>query len=232
MEKSTIFAFISLNDTLDQLKNIIEDLFRDSPQAMKRLFDLFYKPLCFYTMRYVQSVSVAEEIVSDVMYKIWQNRHQDFHTETFSDYLYAATRNTAINYKNKQKNAEKLLDDWAETLRDELIEETPLDAMIAEETQLKINNLIDALPEQCRKVFAMSRDDNMSYEEIAVEMGISVNTVKYHMKTALQKLRAGMGDLILLLITLLSSLYFFLMYTPTLFSFSIVLIVSHIVQLK
>jgi RNA polymerase sigma-70 factor (ECF subfamily) len=212
---------------LDQLKNLIEDLLRDSQQAMRRVFDLFYKPLCVYAARYVQSVPVAEEVVSDVMFKIWQNRHQGFRVETFSDYLYAATRNTALNYLKQMKNQQKKIsDDWADSLREELIEETPLDNMIAEETQLKINNLIDTLPEQCRNVFIMSRYDNMSYEEIAAEMDISVNTVKYHVKTALQKLRAEMSDLILLLIMLLTFFWIIFLNTPTLLSFLVVLMIA------
>ena len=210
-----------LSIALDQLKDIVEGILRDSPQAMKHLFDLFYKPLCFHAVRYVKSMPVAEEIVSDVMYKIWQNRHQGYRTETFSEYLYAATRNTALNHLKQQQNQRNLYDKWADQLRDELIEETPLDTLIIEETQSRINNLMDTLPEQCRKIFMMSRMDEMSYDEIATQMGISTNTVKYHIKTALQKLRKGMGDVMLWFILLLSSCgVHFIAHTYTFFVFN------------
>ena len=214
--------FIDRLTTLNQLEDIIEGLHRDSPQAMKSLFEQFYKPLCFYVVRYAGNMSVAEEIVSDVMYKIWQNRHHAYRAETFREYLYIAARNTALNYVKQQQNQRKLHDEWADNLRNELIEETPLDAMITEETQSKINALIDALPEQCRKAFMMSRIDDLSYEEIASQMDISVNTVKYHIKTALQKLRAGMGDLMLWLIFFLSSFWILFLNKPTLFLLSMV----------
>ena len=188
---------------MPQLKNIIEGLFHDSPQAMKRMFDLYYKPLCCYAVRYAQSMPVAEEIVSDVMFKIWQNRHQKFRPETFNEYLYTATRNTALNYLKQQHNQQDFSDQWTEELRNELIEETPLDMMIAKETQSKLNELIETLPEQCRKVFLMSRVDEMSYEEIATKMNITTHTVKYHVKTALQRLHAGMDSLLAWLIILL-----------------------------
>ena len=157
---------------------------------MKRIFDLCYVPLCCYASRYVSSMFIAEEIVSDVMYKIWQNRHSGYRVETFREYLYTATRHTALNYLKQQQNLRKLTDRWAEEFRNELIEETPLDQLITEELQLKINHLMDTLPEQCRKAFMMSRMEDMTYEEIAAQMDISVNTVKYHIKTALQKLRS------------------------------------------
>ena len=209
---------------IDILKGIIEGLVSDSPKAMKRLFDLFYKPLCFYAARYAASMPVAEEIVSDVMYKIWKNRHHGYRAETFREYLYTATRNTALNHLKQQQNRKALSDNWAEELRNELVEETPLDIMIAKETQSKLTKLMNALPEQCRKAFMMSRVDDMSYEEIAAQMGISTNTVKYHIKTALQKLRSETDKLLVWLILLCTLSVIILLHRPALFLFSIVFI--------
>ena len=169
---------------------------------MKRVFELFYKPLCCFAVRYAQSMPVAEEIVSDVMYKIWQNRHHGYRADTFRDYLYTATRNTAINYLKQQKNQKIFSDKWSEDLRNELIEETPLDKLIANETQTRLNDLIDSLPEQCRKVFLMNRLDEMSYDEIAAQMNISTSTVKFHIRTALQKLHTGLDSLMMWLLLL------------------------------
>jgi len=173
---------------------MIKNLEQDRPQAMKQIFEMYYVPLCSYALRYTADISIAEEIVSDVMYKIWQNRHIGYRADTFREYLYAATRNTALNYLKQQQNLRKLSDDWAARFRRELIEETPLDTLIVDEMQSKLDSLMDALPEQCRKAFLMSRFDDMTYEEIAAQMNVSTNTVKYHIKTALQKLRDGMGD--------------------------------------
>jgi len=206
------------------IKDIIEGLLSDSPQAMKRLFDMFYKPLCNHAKRFVGNMPVAEEIVSDVMYKIWLNRHQGYRAETFLEYLYAATHNTALNHIKQQENLKKLSYNWADKVRNELIEETPLDIMIEKETQDKLKSLMNSLPEQCRKAFMMSRMGNMNYEEIAGQMNISTNTVKYHIKTALQKLRVETDRLFVLLLLFWSFSVIILQYVPTLFIFSIVLL--------
>jgi len=195
---------------------------------MENLFELYYKPLCFYAVRYVSNMPVAEEIVSDVMYKIWQNRHNDFRAESFREYLYTATRNTAINFQKQNQKQKNLADTWAEGLRGEMIEETPLDKMISEEMQAKLNGLIDALPEQCRKAFVMSRIEDMTYEEIAAQMDISSNTVKHHIKTALQKLRGEMGHLFTGFILFLNFFSIFFVYIPIHFPFSIVYVVFSI----
>ena len=231
MKKSSIFGMYFIRLILHQIGNILEGLLDNRPEAMKHMFDLFYQPLCFYAIRYVRSTPVAEEIVSDVMFKIWQNRRQSYRPETFHEYLYTATRNTALNYLKQEQNQRKLSDEWAENLRGELIEETPLDKMITEEVQAELKSLMNTLPEQCRKAFLMSRIDNMSYEEIATQMDISPNTVKYHIKTALQKLRAGVGSILVFLLFLLGFFWIIFAHIPILFLFSIVYSIPYPIML-
>lgn len=181
---------------------IIQGLKQDDPSIMKWLFDLYYTSLCSYAKRYTNSLVAAEEVVSDVMFKIWQNRSSGYHPDTLREYLFTVTRNTALNYLKQQQTRYSLLENWSEQLRHELINETPLDKLLEKEIQRRFEEMIQALPEQSRKVFLLSREENLSYEEIALKLGISVNTVKYHMKTALQKLRAGLKDLLFLIIFL------------------------------
>lgn len=166
---------------------------------MKWLFDLYYTSLCSYAKRYTESKVIAEEVVSDVMLKIWQNRSSDYRPDTFREYLFTATRNTALNYLQQQQNRYNLLESWAEQLRHELIEDTPLDNLLETEIRNRFEKIVASLPEQSRKVYLLSREENLSYEEIAVRMNISVNTVKYHMKIALQKLRTGLEDLLIII---------------------------------
>ncbi len=188
---------IQESEVVPKNNSIIDGLHRDDPRAMEQLFDLYYVLLCSYARRYVQDKTVAEEIVSDVMYKIWQNRYLIYYADTFREYLYTATRNTAINYLKKKKNQQKLTDSWVEQLRRELIDETPLDMLIVSELQSKHDNLMNELPEQCRRVYRLSRMNDMTYDEIAHQMDISINTVKHHIKTALLKLRIGLSDFLI-----------------------------------
>ena len=68
-------------------QEIIKGLMQDRSQAMKQIFELYYEPLCRYALRYTTSTTVAEEIASDVMFKIWQNRHSGYRAETFREYF-------------------------------------------------------------------------------------------------------------------------------------------------
>src|SRR5262249_39204246 len=60
------------------------------------------------------------------------------------------------------------------------------------ELKVRLYQAIDQLPEQCRKVFRMSRFEEMKQQEIADRLGISIKTVKNHITHALQELRSVM----------------------------------------
>ena len=77
--------------------------------------------------------------------------------------------------------------------------------IILSELEDKIEDIIREMPEECRKVFLLSRYGDKSYAEIADELNISVNTVKYHIKKALSLLREELKDYILA-----TALYFYL----------------------
>lgn len=190
-------------------EEIIDRLRRDDHQAIRQVFRLYYVPLCHYARRYVENSVLAEDIVGDVLYKVWQNRQEIYlnHAHTFPEYLYAATRNTAINYLKQQQNQRRLVDEWADQLRYDLIDETPLTDLLRTEIERRYDDLIHTLPEQCRKIFLLSRAENRTYEEIAGVMNISVNTVKHHIKVALQKLRDGLGDFLFWTAILILSLF-------------------------
>ena len=80
----------------------------------------------------------------------------------------------------------------------------PLGTLLERELEEEIYKAIDKLPDECRRVFDKSRFEGKSYEEISQELGISVNTVKYHIKNALASLQTNLSKY---LITLL--LFFF-----------------------
>ena len=72
------------------------------------------------------------------------------------------------------------------------------------ELENEIYKAIDKLPDECRRVFAKSRFEGKSYEEISQELGISVNTVKYHIKNALSFLQTELSKYLIALILFFS----------------------------
>ena len=78
----------------------------------------------------------------------------------------------------------------------------PLGRLLEKELEGEIMKAIARLPEDCRRVFRLSRFEEKKYSEIADELGISVNTVKYHIKRALALLHEDLSKYLAVAITL------------------------------
>lgn len=183
----------------DQNDFLIVRLRQGAEEAYRYLFQKYYARLCRIAKVYVGDSFIAESIVSDLFFYIWEHR-TDFQINTSLDaYLLRAVRNRCLNYQQQAEIRLKAdLPHDAENIDTQTlgvpVSSTPLDQLLEKELEHKIQGTINQLPIECRTVFRMSRYDQSSYEEIAEKLGISVNTVRYHMKNALARLRENLKD--------------------------------------
>jgi RNA polymerase sigma-70 factor (ECF subfamily) len=164
--------------------------------GLRQLFEGYYAMLCGIAVGYLRSSRQAEEVVSDVYCYIWENREKlTIHTSVRA-YLIAAVRNRCLNSLEHSKRERALLSSVpVEACREDLLASgysTPLAGMITKELEVAVEQAFNALPAACREVFRLSRFESLSYEEVARQKNISVNTVKTQMKIALQKLREAL----------------------------------------
>jgi RNA polymerase sigma-70 factor (ECF subfamily) len=155
--------------------------------AYKTLFFHFYKPLFRFAYSFTKSKESAEEIVSDVMMKIWSMKAELAEINNLKVYLFRAIKNTSINYLSKTSNSTS----WdIEHINAELYLDlyTPEDFTICEELRKRIQTAIKELPPKCQMVYKLVREDGFSYKEVASILEISENTVDRHLNNALHKL--------------------------------------------
>lgn len=175
-------------------------------KAFELLYRQYFVRLCAFANKFVHDPIIAEGIVQEVFLKVWKNRSSLKNTNTEKSYLFQAVQNTSFNELAKQKNRNS----YQLILKEVYEGKTEFDAhdsLLAKELQLKINKLIDELPDQCRKIYLLSRNDGLKYKQIAQELDISIKTVETQMSRALKKLRLGLQDyLTLLLISLFTNL--------------------------
>jgi RNA polymerase sigma-70 factor (ECF subfamily) len=147
---------------------------------------------------------VVEEIVSDVFVRYWNKQSQIVIHSELKDYLFKSTKNACIDYirANQKHHAQTVYIDEQEivcaTLAD--LGEDPLDYIINSETEHRIRQAIEELPERYRLTFKLNRIDGFSYDEVAEKMSISKNTVKSNLRDAMAILREKLKDLILFLV--------------------------------
>lgn len=151
------------------------------------VFRCYYRPLCLYALHLVPDVDAVEDIVQECFIQLWQRLKQGESVAEPKAYLYTMVRHRCIDLLRQERLGDSRVPlEEVDQAEEEDAEERSL-------LEARMWTAIDALPEGCRRVLLRCKRDGMSYEEVAAELGISVNTVKNQMSKAL-KLLKGEGD--------------------------------------
>ncbi|WP_289200812.1 RNA polymerase sigma-70 factor [Phocaeicola sartorii] len=160
-------------------------------QAFVELYNDYWEQVYDFSRLYISRVADAEEIVQDVFVKLWESRHLLKEDESFKGFLFIITRNIVFS-RNRKKVNENL---FKTSVLSAFGNESNYNSNSVEEeycaSQLAvfIDKLIGSLPEQQKRCFLLSREENLSYKEIAERLGISPKTVEIHMGKALKFLK-------------------------------------------
>ncbi|MCB9164945.1 MAG: RNA polymerase sigma-70 factor [Flavobacteriales bacterium] len=158
--------------------------------AFEALFRLHYGPLCAFATQLLKDADKAEDLVQDLFFRLWMDRERTKVTSSLKAYLFQSVRNRCLNALKVQGRVRSINEevdgsaDQEERSEDEFTERTA-----------RVHAAIEGLPEERRKVFKLSRNEGLKYQEIADRLGISVKTVENQMGKALKTLREELADL-------------------------------------
>ena len=176
-------------------KKLLANLKKNKESAFDELFRKYFQNLTWFAMKMVKSKETAEEVVQDLFVNFWEKRHELELKVSIKAYLYRAVYNNSIHASRK----EKLHDSNEITLVNELSEDFD-NLLETSELETRIYGLIEQLPTECKRIFKLSRFEELKYKEIAEQLQISIKTVETQMSRALKFLRNHMSDYIKLLI--------------------------------
>lgn len=190
---------------------IINQLKEGNEEAYKYLYRHHYALLCHIANEYVNDRFLSETLVGDVIFHLWEIHTSLNIQSSLRSYLIQSVRNRCLDYLSSQKEKtevafSKLSSDDSLKERYLLSDSYPLGTLLEQELEKEISSAIESLPEECRKVFQKSRFEGKKYEEIASELNISINTVKYHIKNALSLLHSRLGKYLILLLDIFLNL--------------------------
>jgi RNA polymerase sigma-70 factor (ECF subfamily) len=157
--------------------------------AYRELFLFFYTPLFQFANCIIKEPEAAEEIVSDVMMKVWEMGESLTEIRCLKVYLYKSVKNRALNYLSRNPRSKIIsldADDFAIDMKSGFLD--PENSLLHKELQEGITAAIHSLPPRCQVVYKLIRVDGLCYREVANIMSISIKTVDRHLNNALHKL--------------------------------------------
>ncbi|NOU48040.1 MAG: RNA polymerase sigma-70 factor [Bacteroidales bacterium] len=184
----------------DLQHRLIEGLRSGDRKIFEEIFRMYYSPLCRYCLRYVSDTQIAEEIVQDLFFRLWEKREKLILHLSLQSYLYKSVKNYSINYINQLKIQEKHRQYVGFNAKES---QEPIDQLEEIDLELLINNTILKLPEKRREVFELSRHEGLKYSEIAEKLNISIKTVEAQMSKSLEQLRLVLKEYLPLILMVL-----------------------------
>ncbi len=173
------------NRTLEELLTEIRK--RNSDSAFRELYDRCYNRFFCIAFYYLQNEECTQEVVLDVFLNIWNNRSKLGEVRNFSNYSYILIKNASLNFLQKEGRINiSTLDSINEPVSSI---SSPEEQLIDEELFQYYIDAIDALPEKCREIFLLIREEKKSYAQVAELFNISPKTVDAQLQKAVLKLK-------------------------------------------
>lgn len=150
---------------------------------------MHYNELCAYIFSLSKNKQQTEDIVQNVMLKIWKNKEKLNITTSVKSYLYKACYYELVDmYKKNQKELNYI----------EQIKKNTLDVFIEEDNDFVKNQIqrvraeIDKLPPKCKEVFILNKIQGLKYKEVAEQLNISIKTVEAQMSKAMYRIKEAL----------------------------------------
>jgi RNA polymerase sigma-70 factor (ECF subfamily) len=176
-------------DTVRKYNFIPEALLQKVTESDPEAFRMFYEMVYPVVYRFVRCfLSVREdcrEVVSEIFYIIWKQHETLLSVNDLKSWLFIICRNEAFHFlKQKEKYNFVSINDMPVELQVDVADSDFVD----EEMLAVYRNAVNGLPERCKLIFLMAKEENMKYREIANVLSITEGTVAQQMNNAIRKI--------------------------------------------
>ena len=145
-----------------------------------------------------QTFSLAEDAVQNLFLKLWLKKEEIDETKPINRYLFTMLKNDLLNTLRDSKKNIYLLEDCLSMVLE--LEDNSQNENLKQEQMNIIQQALEQLSPQRRKVFEMKVSGKYSNQEIADKLNLSINTIKFQYSQSLKQIRATVGELSLLLL--------------------------------
>ncbi|MBJ7881859.1 RNA polymerase sigma factor [Gelidibacter salicanalis] len=174
-------------------RDLIHRLNNNDESALASVYKEHWELMYFAVYNLVNNKQISEDIVQDVFVKIWRNRERLDIKVSLKSYLYTSAIYKTYDYFRKNKSA--ITVDLLENFNERIQTSNPETKLMDKELHEYLETIISELPEKCRIVFNLSRNEDLSHKEIASKLNISPRTVEGHITKALKILRGSLSSI-------------------------------------
>ena len=159
--------------------------------AWELVYRKYWQQLYGSALAVLKDQQICEDIIQDIFMKLWTDRDRIRIEVSIRAYLQTCVRHEVYRKLRSGRVNEDIFDEVYEKIA------AALDCNDIEykEMNSQINTLVERLPEKCRLVYRLSREEYLSNKQISEKLNISIKTVENHMTKALCFLKTAMGQL-------------------------------------
>ena len=177
-----------------QVKNLLVKIARGDEEAFGQLFNFYYPKLIQLALAFVPGIVAAQEVVSDLFYKILKNPKTLEHVKEFDNYIFLAVKNQSYTYLRKNKH--RAFFDSIEQKADYILPDikNPENSLLSDELFQLVEKVVQELPPKRKAIFYLVKEEGKKYKEVAEILDISIKTVELQMSLALKLLRKSVKE--------------------------------------
>jgi RNA polymerase sigma-70 factor (ECF subfamily) len=180
-------AFVNKYNDIDLVKRLQEN----EEEALTIIYKEYWEIMYMAAYNLVKDKSVCEDIVQEVFISLWQRRAKLQIKASLKSYLYTSTVYKVYDHFNKNKKM--LKDELFDNFENKIETSNPETKLMHQELIYHLDAIVDSLPDKCREVYKLSRENMLSNKEIAEQLNISQRTVEGHISKALKILKESLG---------------------------------------
>ena len=158
-------------------------------EALEQLYVRYWQQLFTAAYNVLKNKAICEDIVQEAFMQLWQRREKLAVQTSLQAYLFSVIRYSVFKHIKKEQSNSQVFQHLPERLH----YITPEDIVIEKNIRSHLAVIVNGLPEKCREIYLLSREEQLSHHEIASRLNISTKTVENHITVALKKIRFGMA---------------------------------------
>ena len=191
-----IFAHIKLKPMKMEIdKEVILQMSQGDQKAYEQVFRRFYPKVHRFVSMLLKNEDDADDVCQMIFLKVWNKREKFTGIADFDSYLFILAKYTVINFISTKHiipiDIDSIPDPYANAA-------SPHEDVVAKDTQLLIDMVVENMPQQRQTIYRMSREEHLKNDEIALRLGIQKKTVENHLNLALKEIKKALYLMIFL----------------------------------